>query len=73
MVRDKQGCAPCKTSRPRNPHDSQLLWVSTSLKVGVGSTCQPQKEGTTLHPRASKHNLQYDGRPDWCLGVQVGT
>ena len=30
-------------------------------------------DGATPHPGVSKHRLQYDGRPDVCFGVQLGT
>ena len=33
---------PCKTSSSKNPHEGQLLWAPTSLKVGINGTCQPQ-------------------------------
>ena len=32
-----------------------------------------KKDGATLHPRACKHSLQYDRRPDGRFGVWVGT
>ena len=32
-----------------------------------------KREGTTLHPRARRRTLQYDGRPDGHFGVWVGT
>ena len=32
-----------------------------------------KKEGATPHPGAQKHSLQYDRRPDGCIGVLVWT
>ena len=39
VARGKQGHAPCKSSSSKNPKGSQLLWSSTSPKIGVGGTC----------------------------------
>ena len=35
---------PVKHLAPKNPHGSQLLKAPIRLKVGVGSTCLPQKK-----------------------------
>ena len=32
-----------------------------------------QKESATPHSGACMHSLQYDGRPDWCFGMWVGS
>ena len=45
----------------------QLAW-----RFGWASPAYHEKEGATLHPGACKRSLQYDRRPDWRIGVQVG-
>ena len=43
MIWGKQGYAHCITYHSMSPYGSQLLWVSTSLKVGINS-CLLSKE-----------------------------
>ena len=70
MVWGKHGHAPCKTSSSKNPHGSQLLWLPTSVKVWVGSTCLPY--GGRCCPGVCKFSLLYGGRPDGRFEVRVG-
>ena len=72
MVWGKQGHAPCETSSSKNPHGCQYLWAPTNQKVLVGGTYL-KEEGTTPHPGMCTYSLQYDGKPDWCFRVRVGT
>ena len=57
MARGKQGHASCK-NLTKNHLGSQLLWVPTSPKVGVGGTRLHKKEGATPYPGPCKHSLQ---------------
>ena len=68
MAMGNQGHAPCKTSSTKDPHDSQLLWVSTSLMV-FGAPVYGKKEGATTNPGAC---LQHDERTYGRIGVLVG-
>ena len=49
--------------------------IAYSMMEGLigGAPAYHRKEVATLHPGACRHSLQYDGRPDWCFGVRVGT
>ena len=47
--------------------DSQL-----SLRLWFAALAFHEMELATPHPGASKHGLQYDGRPDWRCGCGCG-
>ena len=44
----------------------------TIERLGWAAPAYHEKEGTTPHPGVFKFSLQYDGRLDESLGVQVG-
>ena len=48
-------------------------WRQLARKLGWAAPAYHKKEGATPHPGACKFNLQYDGRPDECFWVRVGT
>ena len=41
--------------------------------LGLAATAYHEQECATQSPGAYKFSLQYDGRPDECIGVWVGT
>ena len=54
-----------------------LGWVAPAYHKEKGATphpgaCNPNPGACNLHPGACKFSLKYDGRPDECLGEQVG-
>ena len=67
------GMLSIKRLATKNPHDSQLCWVSTNSKVGLTAPAYHKKEGAAPHPAACKFSLLYNGKPDGSLGVRVGT
>ena len=64
--------------RDYNNKKLQIMAVSycgrqLARRLGWVTPVYHDEEGATPHPGACKFSLQYDGRPDGCFGVWVGT
>ena len=73
MVWSKQGHAPCRTSSSKILMAVSCCQRQLARRLRWVSPAYHKKEGATQHPGAHKHSLQYDGRPDEHIRVQVGT
>ena len=51
----------------------KILKIMAAQRVGWALPTFHKKDGATTHPGACKHSLQYDGWPDGCFEVRIGT
>ena len=69
------GMLPVKHQAPNILKIMAVIYCGYQLaqRLGWVTPAYHRKEGTIPHPGACKFSLQYDGRPDECLWMLVGT
>ena len=69
----RYGMLPVRHLSPKIHMAVNYYWRQVARRLGwMAPLPTNKKEGAALHPGASKHSLQNDGRPDEHIGVWIG-